>query len=395
MRIGLVGLGKMGISHLSIINAHPELEVAAICDANTYLLDVLSKYCNYTPYSDFAEMLETADLDAVVIATPSRLHGPMVRASLAKGIHVFCEKPFCLDPSESAELAEIAFDKGLVTQVGYHNRHVGAFGEVKRLLDAGAIGNVTHVLAESYGPVVLKPKGGTWRSKQSEGGGCLYDYAAHPIDLVTWYMGVPDSVSGSVLGKMFSKETDDEVHSTLTWKSGATCQVSVNWSDESQRKMTTKITLWGTQGRIFADRQEIQIYLRDTADPPQGYGTGWNVKYTTELTEPVSFYLRGEEYSAQIDAFASRIRSGQVRGANDFGSAAGTDQCLAAIVTDAARTDHTPIISGVVSSRAAVQAEQGGSMHEVKIAATDFARAASRAGQSYIQAARARYTDRK
>lgn len=395
MRIGLVGLGKMGISHLSIVGAHPKFEIAGICDANTYLLDVLSKYCSYTPYTDFDEMLETADLDAVLIATPSRLHGPMVKASLEKGINVFCEKPFCLNPVESEELAQLAIDRGLVSQVGYHNRFVGAFNEVKRLLDLNAIGTITHVLAESYGPVVLKPKGGTWRSTKSEGGGCLYDYAAHPLDLVTWYMGVPDSASGSVLGKMFSKETDDEVHSTLSWDGGATCQLSVNWSDESQRKMTTKVTLWGTHGRIYADRQEVQVYLRDTASTPEGYETGWNVKYTTELTDAVDFYLRGEEYSAQIDTFANRISAGQVVGPNDFTSAAGTDRCLATIVEDASRIDRTPITADLIAPHVAAQPRTERPMREVRVAAGDLARAATRASQDYVHTARNWYAKRK
>ena len=76
--------------------------------------------------------------------------------------------------------------------------------------------------------------------------------------------------------------------------------------------MTTRITVWGTAGRIFADRQEIQVYLRDSAVVPAGYERGWNVRYATELTEPVGFYLRGEEYSAQIEHFAElrRARAG-------------------------------------------------------------------------------------
>ncbi len=84
----------------------------------------------------------------------------------------------------------------------------------------------------------------------------------------------------------------------------------MNWSDESQRKMTTKLTIWGTNGRIYADRQECQVYLRDTRRHPAGYQTGWNVRYTTELTEPVWFYLRGEEYSAQLDALRPADRGG-------------------------------------------------------------------------------------
>ena len=59
---------------------------------------------------------------------------------------------------------------------------------MKRLVDAGAIGRITHVLAEAYGPVVLKRQGSTWRTERTEGGGCLYDYAAHPINLVNWLL---------------------------------------------------------------------------------------------------------------------------------------------------------------------------------------------------------------
>ncbi len=121
------------------------------------------------------------------------------------------------------------------------------------------------------------------------------------INLINWYLGEPTGVGGTVLPKVFSADTDDAVFSTLYFDGGKTGQLSVNWSDESYRKMTTRINIWGTTGRIFADRQECQVYLRGTATVPDGYEQGWNVRYTTDLTEPVWFYLRGEEYSAQID----------------------------------------------------------------------------------------------
>ena len=226
----------------------------------------------------------------------------------------------------------------MVTQVGYHNRFVGTFQEVKRILDAGAIGPVNTALAEAYGPVVLKPAGRTWRSQRSTGGGCLYDYAAHPLNLLTWYLGAPQSVSGSQLTSIFSAQIDDSVASTLHYPTG-TAQIVSNWSDESQRKMTTKITLWGPHGRIYADRQEIQVYLRDTATVPDGYRSGWNVRYTTELTEAPSFYVRGEEYSAQVDEFVRRAITGVSEGVNDFSSAALTDQVISMISRDAERAD--------------------------------------------------------
>jgi predicted dehydrogenase len=336
IRVGVVGLGKMGLSHHALLNAHPGVDVAAVCDASGYVLGVLSKYTGAKTYDDYDTMLSEAELDAVVIATPTRSHVQMVEAAMERGLHVFCEKPLSLNPDEAGRLAEIAAERGLVTQVGYHNRFVGAFREVRALLDVGAIGRVTHVFGEAYGPVVLKPKGRTWRSRRSEGGGCLYDYAAHVINLVNWYTGEPTGVGGTVLPRVFSQETDDGTFSTLYFPEEVTGQVSVNWSDESYRKMTTRINIWGTAGRIFADRQECQAYLRDDAPVPDGYEPGWNVRFTTDLTEPVWFYLRGEEYSAQVEAFVRQIEAGVPDGLNDFASAAATDRSIAIMVADAA-----------------------------------------------------------
>jgi hypothetical protein len=148
-------------------------------------------------------------------------------------------------------------------------------------------------------------------------------------------------VGGTVLHSTFSREIDDEVHSTLFYDDGKSARISVNWSDESFRKMTTRMTIWGTAGRIFADRQEVQVYLRDTATVPEGYQPGWNVRYTTELTQPVRFYLRGEEYSAQIDHFIERIRAREVKGLNRFESAAETDRVIAMMIVDAERGAST------------------------------------------------------
>lgn len=337
IRVAVVGLGKMGGSHLSIVNAHPLVKVAAVCDPTGYILDVLKKYTGLAVYSDYAEMLRTAELDAVIIATPSRFHAAMVEQALNAGLHVFCEKPFCLSADDSQRLSALAKSKKLMSQVGYHYRFVGAFQEMKRLLDAGAIGRVTHVLAEAYGPVVLKPKGSTWRSNRAEGGGCLYDYAAHPLNLLNWCFGAPNAVGGSVMNKVFSRDTDDEVYSTLYFDDGLTAQLSVNWSDESYRKMSTKITVWGTNGRLYADRQECQAYLRSTEAAPKGYNEGWNVRYTTELTDEVWFYVRGEEYSAQIDHFVQAIKTGAGQTLSDFESAGQTDRVLEMILADAER----------------------------------------------------------
>lgn len=303
-------MGKMGLSHQAIANAHPEIQLTSVCDTSAYVLDVLSKYTGVTTYTDYKKMFSDAALDCVFVATPSRHHTEVVTAALDRGLHVFCEKPFALDPDAGYRLADLAENKRLVNQVGYHYRFVAAFNEAKRVLDQKLIGDLHHVRVEAYGPVVLRPKGSTWRSQKSEGGGCLFDYSCHAIDLVNYLIGRPISVSGTVLNSVFSNDVDDEVYSTFQFEKGMYGQLATNWSDESLRKMSLKLSIWGTNGRINVDRQEIQVYLRKLPESAKGFAPGWNVRYTTEMTPPVWFYVRGEEYSAQIDHFVQCIKTG-------------------------------------------------------------------------------------
>ena len=116
IRTGIVGLGKMGLSHQSMVNVHPEIELKSICDSSGYMLDVLSKYTGVDTYSDYRKMLDRGDLDCVFVATPSRYHAAIVADALERGMHVFCEKPFALEPETGYRLAELAERKHLVNQ---------------------------------------------------------------------------------------------------------------------------------------------------------------------------------------------------------------------------------------------------------------------------------------
>lgn len=336
LRAAIIGLGKMGLSHQSIANTHPGLSLVAVCDTSSYVLDLLSKYTGIKTYSDGERMLREERLDCLFVATPSKFHGALVSAALERDLHVFCEKPFALDPEQGYRLADVAERKGLVNQVGYHYRFVATFQEAKRLLSLGVIGALHHVRIEAYGPVVLRPKGRTWRSSKSEGGGCLFDYACHAIDMSNYLIGPPTAVSGTVLNSVFSNDVDDEIYSTLQFAQGFHGQLATNWSDESFRKMSLKICLWGANGRINVDRQELQVYLRAAAAAAPDLRPGWNVRYTTDLTQAVWFYLRGEEYSAQIDHFVQAINS-RGTAVSNFRSASDTALVAAMLVRDAAK----------------------------------------------------------
>lgn len=335
-KVAVVGLGKMGISHLAIANSIPAFDVVAVCDNSALLGGMIEKYAGIPCHTKFDDLAIYSDLEGVIIATPTKFHGSMIRQALARGLHVFCEKPMTLSAADSLELDGLAKAAGLKCCVGYHNRFVGTFAKAKELIEQGMIGRVRHIHAEAYGPVVLKPASKTWRSKSQEGGGCLYDYAAHPINLMNWYLGRPIACSGAQLDQQWSSEVDDAVYANLMFANGASGQVSVNWADETARKMTTRITIWADNGKIVVDRQELQVFIGARGKAASGYRSGWTVKYITELTPHPGYYLRGEEYSAQLEHFAKMIGDPGVADINDFSSAADTDYTLE-MIRDSAR----------------------------------------------------------
>jgi predicted dehydrogenase len=333
LRGGIIGLGKMGLSHAAIVGPHPNAELVAVCDTSSLILDAFKKFTNVNVYSDYIRMIDSEKLDCVVVATPTRFHYPIVKYALEKGIHTFCEKPFSLTVDEGEELVKLADQKWLVNQVGYHNHFIGTFNELKRLLQADILGDLVHFTGEAYGPVVTKEKGGTWRSDPGEGGGCLFDYASHVINLIQEIIGHPVKAKGTLFKKIYSKEVEDAVYSMLTLESGLSGVLSVNWSDETYRKMSTSLTLYGKKGKIICDATEIKIYLKE-ANLKENLGKGWTIKYITDFPISVNFYLRGEEYSAQINNFIDCIVKKKQTEINSFGQALYTDRVIELIIAD-------------------------------------------------------------
>ena len=327
IKVGLIGAGKMGLSHLSILGAHPDVEVVGTCDTSKIVNDFLSKYGKFNCFTDYQKMIEQAKPDAVIVSVPTKFHYSIIKDLVEKNIHVFAEKPFCLNSTQGQELVNLAAKHKVVNQVGYHNKFIGTFSEVRKIINSGALGDIYHFVGEAYGPVVTKPKQDTWRSDPSEGGGCLLDYASHVIDLVNDLLAPVSAVKGSLLKSIYSKNVEDAVYSLLQLSNGVSGVLSVNWSDDTHRKMSTTVTIAGTNGKIISDANELKVFLKN-ADGLKGYSKGWNVSYITDLTEPVDFYLRGEEYSAQMDYFIKAVAGKVPNSINTFQSAWYTDNAI-------------------------------------------------------------------
>lgn len=153
------------------------------------------------------------------------------------------------------------------------------------------------------------------------------DYASHVIDLIHYILAPVAKVNGSLLKSIFSGSVEDAVYALLVLENKLSGTLSVNWSDETYRKMSTSITISGSKGKIISDANELKVYFK-SADHPNEYSKGWNVKYVTDLTEPVDFNLRGEEYTSQVDYFINAVQRKVPNNKNTFESSWYTDRAI-------------------------------------------------------------------
>ena len=336
-RAGFIGFGRMGITHFSILNTHPSVKIAAICDQSSTMLNILRKYVDVGIYTDYRKMIEDAALDFVVISTPTDSHSEIIKVAIDNNLHTFAEKPFALTIAEGRETLAHLKDKPLVNQVGYVNRFNEVFMEVKKMLDAGAIGEIKNFSSEMYGPTVLKDSKTSWRGKRKMGGGCMYEFASHCIDLVIYLLGEPKKVVGSIMQGIYSSDVEDLVSSTFVYNNGCTGTIMVNWSDESYRKPTNVVTIFGTKGKIVADKHGYKIFLKE-GNQVNGFHQGWNTRYITDFAKSVRFYVRGNEFTRQLDYFVDCIEQGRAENFSSFAEALKTDVVMENITKDAARS---------------------------------------------------------
>lgn len=197
LRVGVIGL-RMGEWMLRALAEHPRARIWALCDVSPDRLQaVATQYGAPGTYTDWEEMLAREDLDGVCISTPNRLHTPMVRAALQRGMHVICEKPLTLDTVEARELLAMAREAGVTHAVNFSNRPNPTVRYMKEQIDAGVLGRVYEVhltyhqdwLADAGAPY-------TWRNSKAESGsGALGDIGSHMLDLSRLFLGDVSSVS--------------------------------------------------------------------------------------------------------------------------------------------------------------------------------------------------------
>lgn len=335
LRLGIIGMGRMGLTHFSIINTHPKVEITAVADTSSVILDMMKKYMpGISMYSDYKDMLNSGLVDAIIVCTPSSLHYPICKMACDKGIHVFCEKPFTTDPQKAKELADIFESNGLINQVGYVYRFDPVFRTIKSLLKKELIGKVSHVSSQFLSATISKPspeKG--WRSKRENGGGCTYEMGSHVIDLMEYLFGVPEKVIGSQTGRVYSELVEDLCDVQLLYPGNIPVNIHVNWSDYTYRKPMMKLDIHGTKGKIVADLYGYKVFLREE-DSVHGFEQGWTNVPMNMIPDPTPFYVRGTSFTNQLYAFADAIILSQSSSGCSFKEAGDTQKVIHTIFSN-------------------------------------------------------------
>ena len=275
LRGGISGFGRMGLTHYSLLNNHPDVKFVAICDSSNFMRKNLTKYMAIKAYEDYFKMIDEMDLDFIIIATPTRFHAEAMKYAIEKNVHIFVEKPFTLNPEEGQEVVDMLKGKSLVNQVGYVIRFSDVFLKVKELLAAATIGNLLSYKMEMYGPTLLKSSKDSWRTKRENGGGCLYDFASHSVDMMNYLIGPPEKIQGTVLKSIYSGSVEDSVYTTFIYPDNLSGVIMSNWSDASYRKPNFKVELFGQEGKIIADMHAIKLYVKEDVEGTE-LTKGWN-----------------------------------------------------------------------------------------------------------------------
>jgi predicted dehydrogenase len=249
-RLGFLGVGWIGRHRMECIGRTGAAEIAAICDpAATEEALRIAPEARALP--SFAALLE-ADLDGVVIATPSALHAEQSIAALQRGLAVFCQKPLGRDGREvrSVLAAAQAADRLLGVDLSY--RHTEGMRALKRRIEAGELGDVyavNLVFHNAYGPD--KP---WFYDPKLAGGGCVMDLGIHLVDLALWTLGFPgiEAVTSQLLagGKPLRRgeACEDYGAAQLTLSTGAVVQLACSWRLPAGQDCVIEASFYGTRG---------------------------------------------------------------------------------------------------------------------------------------------------
>lgn len=293
-KLGVIGLGKMGLLHLGILNTMNNVEIVSIADVDKKLLSYVKSLNSAVHlYKNYFEMLEKEEMDAVFICTPTYTHTELSLACIDKGINFFVEKPLSNTLESSERLIARLREKKVVNQVGYACvRFMSTFERAKELLDKGLLGKTAHFRSSMYLTQTFTREKSWKYSKELAGGGVLINLASHLIYALVWFFGELIDVKGCTQ-KLYSEEVEDFCTAVLKFRNGVIGSLDTSWSVPGYRSPEMNIEIHGEQGSMRITNDFIKLYLNEAAE---GLRKGWTTIYKQDLYSGLDFYLGSEEF---------------------------------------------------------------------------------------------------
>lgn len=312
MNVGIIGCGAIGQRRAQHLAGARLVHCIDSQLARAARVAAGSDGCTFG--ADWRQIVDRADVEAIVVATPHDLLAEIVSAAIDAGKHVLVEKPAARHAAELEGLPQRAASRNVRVRVGFNHRYHRAFQQARRLVDSGVLGPLLFVRAR-YGHGGRPGYAGEWRAQpRRSGGGELIDQGIHLIDLARWFLGEFVDVTGFAHTYFWDMPVEDNGFMLLKT---ASRQVAFLHASCTEWKNTFSWELVGRDGKLQVDGlggsygvEKLTFYrMLPEMGPPET--TSWEYpmadnSWTTEMAEFIEDVQIQREPSAGLqDAIAA------------------------------------------------------------------------------------------
>lgn len=229
VNIGIIGAGRMGNLHAGHLSTIENVKLAGIYDIDPNAAKTMQEKFGTRIYNSARELVQSDDINAILIASPTYCHYEGITEALAVGKHIFCEKPLVRTMAEADKLFKKIHNFKGKFAVGFVRRHAPEIRLFKELIDKGTIG-IPRLCNISLMHGSYARQRGSWFADFDACGGVILDMLAHHLDLLNWFFGNADRVyADSWLLDQKLQEPADYVSATITFKNKVICNIESGW----------------------------------------------------------------------------------------------------------------------------------------------------------------------